>query len=133
MGTKMFIGLMVSRLRRACAVALLLFASGFITIACQKVPLLAPTGSNINLTSSASPQTLPSTGGTSTITATVADSSGNLLPGVPVTFSIDTSSGSSGVGSLSATVINTDLSGHAQTTLTTNRTTVVSATAGVGA
>jgi hypothetical protein len=82
---------------------------------------------------SASPATLPNTGGTSTIVATVSDVSGNPLPGVPVTFAIDTATGSSGAGSLSATVAVTDASGRAQVTLSTNRTTTVSATAGIGA
>jgi PKD repeat protein len=226
----MVIVFMVSRLRRASARAALLFVSGVITVACQKVPLLAPTGSVITLNSSAtslpiggtadiiaqvieaagtpphegthvtfttnlgtiqpseastdiagraivkfvagtasgtatitaisggvsvaaanavkiqigaaavgsvsasaSPATLPNTGGTSTITATVSDISGNPLASVPVTFSIDTATGSSGAGSLSATVANTDANGRAQVTLTTNRTTIVAATAGIGA
>jgi PKD repeat protein len=225
----MFIVFMVSRLRRASALAFLVILSGFITVACQKVPLLAPTGSTITLTpsatavpvggtadiiaqvirasgspphegthitfttnlgriepseadtdingrvvvkfvasggsgtatisaisggvavaaanavkiqvgaaavgsvsASASPATLPNTGGTSTITATVIDISGNPLPNVPVTFAIDTTTGSSGAGTLSATTAITDANGRAQVTLTTNRTTTVAASAGVG-
>jgi hypothetical protein len=82
---------------------------------------------------SASPATLSSAGGTSTITATVTDTSGNILSSVPVTFAIDTATAGSS-GSFSETQVNTDVSGRAQTLLTTNRTTTVSATAGfVGA
>src|SRR3982751_852640 len=60
------------------------------------------------VTAGASPATLPSSGGTSVITATVVDSSGNPLAGVPVTFAIDTATGSSGAGALSANVATTD-------------------------
>jgi PKD repeat protein len=219
---------MISRLRRLSALAALFFGLALLTVACEKVPLLAPSGSTITLTPSAtalpvngtadiiaqvieaggtpphsgtlvsfttnlgsvqpasaetdlsgkvvvkyvagtisgtatitaisggvsasgtnavtiavgsaavgglsvsaSPQTLPSTGGTSTISAVVIDSSGNTVSGVPVTFAIDTSTGSSGAGSLNPTLATSDASGRASTTLTTSRTTTVSATAGV--
>src|SRR4029077_10051257 len=80
----------------------------------------------------ASPSTLPSIGGPSPITAVINDTSGNALAGVPVTFSIDsTTAGSSGAGTFSATLVNTDGNGRATTQLTTNRSTVVIATAGV--
>ncbi len=226
----MFTVFMVSRLRRLSGLTVVLFAAGFVTVACQKVPLLAPTGSTITLTAtattlptggsadliaqvieasgtpphegtqvtfttslgtiqpaqaetdisgrvtvrflagsssgtatitalsggvsvaaanqvkiqigaaavgsvsvSATPATLPSVGGTATITASVADTSGNPLQNVPVTFAIDTSSNGTagGSGTLSATVVNTDANGRATTSLTTTRTTTVSATAGI--
>ncbi|MCC7417203.1 MAG: Ig-like domain-containing protein [Acidobacteria bacterium] len=73
---------------------------------------------------SASPLSLPSSGGSSTITATVNDSSGNPLAGIPVTFSTD-------AGSVGLAVVTTDASGAARTTLTTGKTTKVTATAGV--
>ena len=80
----------------------------------------------------ANPTTLSSAGGTTDLTATVNDTSGNPLPGVPVTFSIDTSATtSSGAGSFTASVVATDANGRATTQLTTNRTTTVAATAGV--
>jgi PKD domain-containing protein/Big-like domain-containing protein len=222
---------MVSRIRPVRALVALLSVSGFITVACQKVPLLAPSGSIITLISSATtlptggsteviaqviepagtpphegthvtftttlgsiqpseaetdiagraivrfvagnssgtavigaisggvsvasanqvkilvgsaavggvsvnatPSTLPNGGGQSTITATVSDTSGNLLANVPVTFAIDTSSNGTagGTGALSATVVNTDANGRAVVTLSTTRTTTVSATAGTG-
>jgi PKD repeat protein len=51
-----------------------------------------------------------------------------------VTFAIDTGTTGTagGTGTLSASVVNTDATGKAVTTLTTSRTTTVSATAGVG-
>lgn len=73
---------------------------------------------------SASPLSLPASGGSSTVSASVNDTSGNALSGVPVTFSTD-------AGSLSLSVVNTDASGVARTTLTTSRTAKVTATAGV--
>jgi hypothetical protein len=80
----------------------------------------------------ANPTTLPSAGGTTDITATVSDTSGNALPGVPVSFSIDTSgTGSTGAGSFTASTVTTDANGRATTQLTTNRTTTVAATAGI--
>jgi hypothetical protein len=75
----------------------------------------------VNLT--ASPSTVPSTGGTTTITAVVADASGNPLGGVPVTFSTS-------AGTFSAQVVNTDTAGRAVTNLTTSREASVTATAG---
>jgi hypothetical protein len=229
MGIKMVIGFMVSRSLRFATFAVTVAAAAALSVACQKVPLLAPSGSSITLiaaattlpingstdviaqiieasgtpphsgtrvtfttslgliqpseadtdvsgravvkfiagtgsgvasitalsggtavtaanavkiqigaaavggiSASASPATLPSSGGTATITATVLDSSGNVLPGVPVTFAIDTSATtSSGAGALSASVVSTDANGRATTQLTTNRTTVVNASAGV--
>ena len=69
---------------------------------------------------SASPQTLGPSGGTSTISARVEDTSGTGLAGVPVTFSTD-------AGSLSASSATTDSAGSAQTTLTTSRAAKVTA------
>ena len=74
----------------------------------------------------ANPSTLSANGGTSAIIANDLDANGNVLPGVPVTFTVDN-------GSLSAAVVNTDQSGNAQTVLTTNKKTVVTATAGLTA
>ena len=72
---------------------------------------------------SANPGTVAASGGSSTITANAADANGNSLPGVPVTFTTD-------AGSFSAAVVTTDQNGNAQTTLTTNKTARVTATAG---
>jgi hypothetical protein len=64
-------------------------------------------------------------GGNSAITATVSDPSGNVLAGVPVTFSTDN-------GSMSSSVVTTDAGGHASAVLTTTKTAKVTATAGIG-
>jgi adhesin/invasin len=72
---------------------------------------------------SANPGTVPAVGGTSTITANVLDINGNTLPNVPVTFSATT-------GSLSATVVNTDTNGNAQTSLTTATQSTVTGSVG---
>jgi hypothetical protein len=71
----------------------------------------------------ASPASVPSSGGTVTIIASVVDAHGNRLANVPVSFSTD-------AGTLSATVATTDVSGDARVQLTTNRQTVVTARAG---
>ena len=75
---------------------------------------------------SASPISLPSSGGASTISATVYDSGGNGVGGVPVTFT-------AAAGSVSPSVANTDTAGVARTVLTTSRTAEVTAAAGVSA
>jgi PKD repeat protein len=71
----------------------------------------------------ADPQTIPATGGTADVVATVLDASGNPLRGVPVTFT--TSAGQLSVGQSV-----TDTNGEARTTLTAPRTATVTATAG---
>lgn len=73
----------------------------------------------------ASPTTLPASGGSSTISASVLDVSGNALPGVAVSFSSDT-------GAVSPSSSTTNGNGVATTTLTTSRTAKVTATAGIG-
>jgi PKD repeat protein len=108
-------------------------SGGVSVAAANQIKILIGAAAVGTISVGAAPGTLPSNGGTSTITATVADISGNTLANVPVSFAIDTATGSSGVGSLTANVVNTDANGRAQTTLTTNRTTTVMATAGVGA
>jgi Big-like domain-containing protein len=72
---------------------------------------------------SANPGTVPAVGGTSTITANVLDINGNTLPNVPVTFAATT-------GTLSATVVNTDANGNAQTSLTTATQSTVTGSVG---
>lgn len=71
----------------------------------------------------ASPQSLPGTGGTATITARVEDDEGNGLGGVPLTFSTSQ-------GSLSVTNAVTNDAGVATTQLSTSREAVVTASAG---
>lgn len=77
------------------------------------------------ITVSASPTTLGSTGGTSTITARVQDGGGSGVSGIPVNFTTDH-------GSLSESVVSTNADGLATTKLTTSVTSVVTAAAGVG-
>jgi PKD repeat protein len=72
---------------------------------------------------SAQPGTVPAAGGTVTLLAVVIDEDGNRLPGVPVTFTAS-------AGQLSTTTAITDDIGEARTQLTTNRQSVVRATAG---
>ena len=75
------------------------------------------------ITLTASPQNLPSTGGSSSITARVDDSNGNGIGGIPVLFGTDK-------GSLSSTTVVTGPGGTASTTLTTSSAAKVSAVAG---
>lgn len=71
----------------------------------------------------ASPSRVGGSGGSSTITATVSDTTGNPLSGIPVTFTSD-------AGTLSSSIATTSSSGQAQVTLTTTREATVTATAG---
>jgi hypothetical protein len=71
----------------------------------------------------ASPQALPFTGGTSTITARVEDLQGNGLDGVPVSFSTT-------AGSLASTLIISGNGGLAATNLNTSAAATVTASAG---
>ena len=71
----------------------------------------------------ATPASVPPTGGTTVVSALVADASGNPLGGVPVTFATT-------AGNFSAAVVNTDSSGTARTTLSTTQQASVTATAG---
>src|SRR4029079_12022917 len=75
-----------------------------------KITVGAAAAGRISVT--ASPTTVPLTGGTSAISATVSDTSGNPLRDVPVTFSTT-------AGTLSSAVASTDVNGAATTSLTT--------------
>src|SRR5256885_8810507 len=84
MGTKIFMVFMLTRLRRRRLLAALLFALPAATGACQKVPLLAPTGSTITLTVAST--ALP-VNGTTDIIAQVLESAGTPpQDGTLVTF-----------------------------------------------
>ncbi len=85
--------------------------------------LLVGTAAAKRVTVSASPQTLPSSGGSTEVSARVEDEAGTALPGVPVTFS-------STAGTLSPTSTTTGSSGVARTTLTSSTQADVTATAG---
>lgn len=66
------------------------------------------------------PSAIPQTGGTVTVIAAVTDASGNALPNTPISFTVDQ-------GSLSSSSSTTDANGDARVTLTTNRTTKITA------
>jgi hypothetical protein len=72
---------------------------------------------------SASPSTVPSTGGSVQVVATVQDAGGNALPGVPVNFATD-------FGRLNPDTAVSDASGHARSTLTTSQTATITVRAG---
>jgi adhesin/invasin len=76
-----------------------------------------------NVALRADPATVPTSGGTVTLVATVTDDVGNRLPGVPVSFTADS-------GQLVPGSAITDADGEARSTLTTNRDTAVTARAG---
>jgi PKD repeat protein len=97
--------------------------SAFSGPATKTLPVTIGAAAASRILVAASPQALPFTGGTSTITATVQDQQGNGLLGVPVTFS--TSAGSLGSGSGV-----TDASGNAFTTLSTTAAATVTASSG---
>jgi hypothetical protein len=78
----------------------------------------------INL--NASPNPISAGGGATTITAGVVDINGNALAGAPVSFATS-------AGALTASLVNTDALGNAQTTLTTSVEATVTATVGVSA
>ncbi len=101
-------------------------ASGGSSVAAANVLKIAVGNAAVgSLAVTASPTTLPAGGGTSTISAIVLDISGNVLPGVNVSFTVDTGA----VGPSSAT---TNGNGVATTLLTATRTAKVTATAGIG-
>lgn len=72
---------------------------------------------------SATPTSVPETGGTVQLVATVLDENGNRLPGVPVAFTTT-------AGQLGQTTVVTNGNGEAQNTLLTNQQAQVTATAG---
>jgi len=98
-------------------------ASGGIASAADALSITIGAASATAVTLTASPSTVPPAGGTVSVIATVLDTNGNRLTGIPVTFSTT-------AGALSASVANTDSSGEARVQLTTNRAAKVTATAG---
>jgi hypothetical protein len=75
------------------------------------------------MTIDANPGTVSANGGTSTITSFVLDINGNPLPSVQISFVTN-------AGSISPAIVSADGNGRAQSVLTTNRTAIVTATAG---
>ncbi|MGE3844218.1 MAG: PKD domain-containing protein [Vicinamibacterales bacterium] len=72
---------------------------------------------------SANPSSVPATGGTVEVLATVLDADGNRVGGVPVSFATS-------AGTLSSATIFTDGNGEARTRVSTTRQATVTATAG---
>ena len=110
----------------ASGTATIMAASGGATVGASGALKIAVGAAAVgSVAISANPTTVSVAGGTSTVTASVFDSSGNPLTGIPVTFTTD-------AGGVSPTIATTDADGRAQTTLTTTRTAKVSASAGIG-
>jgi hypothetical protein len=97
-------------------------SGGVMTPAEGAVKIAIGAASAAGISVSAAPSTV-SAGGRSVISASVTDSGGNLVPGVPVAFSTDN-------GSLVPPNSTTNDNGVAITTLTTTKTAMVKATAG---
>ena len=90
-------------------------SSGGATITADKAVKILIGGAAVDSVQlSASAATLPPSGGTVTLTAFALDVSGNLLPGVPISFSTT-------AGQLSASIVNSDQNGFATVTLQTTR------------
>src|SRR5579871_5962409 len=124
MATKMFSVFMVPRLRAVNRLGLFLAAAALLTVACQKVPLLAPSGSTITLT--AGVNALP-VNGTAQIIAQVIEPSGTPPhSGTQVTFTTT-------LGSVEPANVETDANGQAITTFkagAANGTAVITAISG---
>src|SRR5438105_342569 len=103
MGIKMFVVFMISRPRRAPALAAALVGFALVTVACQKVPLLAPSGSNINLTATAT--ALPVNGSTNIVAQVIEPSGTPPHSGTLVTFTTN-------LGSVQPSQAETDISGQ---------------------
>jgi adhesin/invasin len=99
--------------------------SGGASTGTNPLKILVGTAAVQKVVVNASPATVPSAGGTTTISATVFDVNGNLMSGVPVTFTTT-------AGTLSSGVVTTTASGVASATLTTAQTATVTASVGVG-
>src|SRR3954467_13903854 len=84
MGIKMLMAFMISRLRRASLLLALLVSAAWLTAACERVPLLAPSGSTITLT--ASTTALPANGTTDIIAQVIEAGGAPPHSGTLVTF-----------------------------------------------
>src|SRR3954452_14878706 len=108
MGTKMLIDFMISRLSRAFPLAAALVASvSIVAVGCQKVPLLAPSGSTITL--SVATTALPVNGSTQLIAQVIEASGTPPHSGTEVTFTTS-------LGTIEPSTASTDSSGRVVTT-----------------
>ena len=94
---------MISRLRRATALVVLIAGSALLTVACERVPLLAPTGSTITLT--ASTTALPANGSTDIIAQVIEAGGTPPHSGTAVTFTTN-------LGSIQPSEAETDVNGR---------------------
>ena len=95
--------LMISRLRHVSAGIALLAGSALLTVACEKVPLLAPSGSTITLTALAT--ALPSNGTTDIIAQVIEAGGSPPHSGTLITFTTN-------LGTVQPSSAETDLSGR---------------------
>lgn len=102
------------------------FSGGAQSVGDAGLALIIGAAAAATMTVTATPAELPSTGGSTTIIATVIDTAGNRVVGVPVAFSTTG-------GSVSAFEAVTDAAGAARTTLTTTVAATVTATLRGGA
>src|SRR5207249_11107610 len=124
MGFKMLTAFMITRSRCRTSLIPSLIGLAFYTVACQKVPLLAPSGSTIVLTAS---QTAVSSAGTAQLVAQVLEPAGT--PPHSGTHVIFTTS----LGTISPTEVETDVNGQARATFSANGmngTAIISASSG---
>jgi hypothetical protein len=94
---------MISRLRSTPALAAMLVGSALLIAACQKVPLLAPSGSTITLTASAT--ALPANGSTDVIAQVIEASGTPPHSGTLITFTTN-------LGTVRPSEAETDISGR---------------------
>ena len=94
---------MISRIRRESALVALLAGAALLTVACQKVPLLAPSGSTITLTAMAT--ALPANGSTDIIAQVIEASGTPPHSGTLITFTTN-------LGSVQPSSAETDISGR---------------------
>jgi adhesin/invasin len=99
----MFMVLMISRLRRSSALVVVLAGAGLLSVACERVPLLAPSGSTIQLTALAT--TLPANGSTDIIAQVIEQSGNPPHSGTLVTFTTN-------LGTVQPSAAETDISGR---------------------
>lgn len=93
------------------------------TNAANSVTITVGTAAVDTVSVRAAPSSVPASGGTVNVTASVVGPNNSVLSGVPVSFSTTT-------GTLSSNVVTTDASGNATVQLTTNREAVVTAAVG---
>src|SRR5215216_4417827 len=103
MGIKMLIVLMVSRLRRRISFVTVLLGVALLAAGCQKVPLLAPSGSTITLIASST--ALPLNGTTDIIAQVIEPSGTPPHSGTRVTFTTN-------LGTIQPAEAETDISGR---------------------